>query len=76
MSINPQQFGKYLILAGLIIAVVGALVFLLGYLGVFRLPGDIQIKHKNFRIYLPLASCIVLSVLLTLLLWLINYFRR
>ena len=76
MEFGPQQFGKWLIVAGVLIIVVGVLVILLGKVGLFRLPGDFSFGGRNWRIYFPLASSLILSLLLTLLLWLIYYFRR
>ena len=76
MESGPQQFGKWLILAGLIIVLLGALVMLLGRFGLFNLPGDLEFGSKNRRIYIPIASCIIISIILTIILWLINYFRR
>ena len=76
MDFGPQQIGKWLIAAGLVIALVGALMVLLGRVGLFRLPGDLEFGSKNWRIYIPIASCIVISVILTLILWLVNHFRR
>ncbi len=76
MDFGPQQIGKWLILAGILVAVMGALMVLLGRVGLFRLPGDLQFGQRNWRIYFPIASCIIISVILTLILWLINYFRR
>jgi hypothetical protein len=76
MDFGPQQIGKWLIAAGTGIVLLGALMILLSRIGLFKLPGDLQFGSKNWRIYLPIASCIILSILLTLLLWLINYFRR
>jgi hypothetical protein len=76
MEFGPQQIGKWLTLSGIIIAVLGGLVMLLGRVGLFKLPGDLEFDSKNWRIYLPIASCIVLSIILTLILWLIYYFRR
>ncbi len=76
MEFGPQQIGKWLISAGIIIALVGALVIILGRIGMFKLPGDLEFGSKNWRIYLPLVSCIVISIVLTIILWLINYFRR
>jgi len=68
--------GKWLILAGVIIALLGVLVMVLGRIGLFKLPGDLQFGSKNWRIYFPIASCILISIILTLVLWLISYFRR
>ena len=76
MDFGPQQFGKWLIAAGIFIAVVGVLVMLLGKVGLFKLPGDLQFGSKNWRIYIPIASSILLSIILTLILWLISRFRR
>jgi len=76
MDLGPQQIGKWLILAGILVAVLGALMVLLGRVGLFRLPGDLHFGGRNWRIYFPIASCIIISVILTLILWLINHFRR
>ena len=76
MDFSPQQIGKWLIATGIFIAVLGVLVMLLGRIGLFKLPGDLQFGSKNWRIYIPIASCVLLSIVLTLILWLINYFRR
>jgi len=76
MDFGPQQIGKWLIAAGIIIVLLGVLMMVLGRMGLFKLPGDLQFGGKNWRIYLPIASCIIISIVLTLILWLINYFRR
>ncbi|MHC4456714.1 MAG: DUF2905 domain-containing protein [Planctomycetota bacterium] len=76
MELSPQQLGKWLILVGIIIALLGALVMTLGRIGLLRLPGDLEFGSKNWRIYLPIASCLLISLVLTLILWLIQYFRR
>ncbi|MHC4534319.1 MAG: DUF2905 domain-containing protein [Planctomycetota bacterium] len=76
MDFGPQQFGKWLIAAGIAIALLGVIVIVLGRVGLFRLPGDLGFGSKNWRIYFPIASCIILSIVLTLILWLISYFRR
>ena len=63
-----------LVLVGLAMAAVGVLLWLgpkVPWLG--RLPGDITVERPNFRFYFPLATCIIVSLLLTLLAWL---FRR
>jgi hypothetical protein len=76
MEFGPQQVGKWLILMGITIVLVGGLVMILGRAGLFKLPGDLVLGGKNWRIYLPIASCIIISIALTAILWLINYFRR
>ncbi|MFZ5994819.1 MAG: DUF2905 domain-containing protein [Thermodesulfobacteriota bacterium] len=69
-----SQLGKMLIVLGLVIAGVG-LLFILGgkipWIG--RLPGDIYIRRKNFTFYFPLATSLLISIILTLLFML---FRR
>ncbi|MCD6165593.1 DUF2905 domain-containing protein [candidate division KSB1 bacterium] len=67
--------GRLLIFLGIIIIFVGALFSLLGkvpFLG--KLPGDILIQKKNFTFYFPLVTCILLSLVLSLLLHL--FFRK
>lgn len=61
--------GKFLMIAGLSLVVLGSLVWLLSkanFLG--RLPGDIRIERPGFTCLIPLASSIILSILLTILL--------
>jgi len=55
MGLGPEQFGRWLILAGAVIVVVGVLVILLGKVGLFRLPGDFWFGGRHGRIYFPLA---------------------
>ena len=76
MEFGPQQLGKWLIFTGIIITLLGAVVTILGRIGLFKLPGDFEFGSKNWRIYLPIVSCIVISIVLTVILWFINYFRR
>lgn len=71
-----EQFGKILLFFGIAIALVGIIIILLGHVGLFKLPGDLEFGGKNWKVYIPIASCIVISVVLTLLMWLINYFKR
>jgi len=52
--------------------VVGLLWPYLSKLGLGRLPGDIVIERENVRFYLPLATCLLLSLLFSLILWLVN----
>ncbi len=76
MEPQPQQIGKWLIVLGLFIVVLGAVTIILGKMGLFRLPGDLELGSKNWRVYLPITTCIIISIVLTLILWLISYFRR
>lgn len=64
-------FGKILLVSGLILAGIGLLLMLSDKVGwVGKLPGDIVIKRENVTFYFPLATCILISVVLTLLFWL------
>jgi hypothetical protein len=68
-----RSAGKILIIAGVVAIALGGLLLLSGkvpWLG--RLPGDIIIERKNFTFYFPLGTSIILSVILTLLFWLIG----
>ena len=76
MELGPEQFGRWFIGIGLVLVIFGILFILLGKLGLLRLPGDIEFGSGNWRVYIPLASCIIISIVLTLILWLISYLRR
>ena len=61
--------GRTLVLLGLLLTAAGLIMWLLGALPfVGRLPGDISIERGNFRFFFPLATCLALSLLLTLVL--------
>jgi hypothetical protein len=69
-----EGFGKLLVMAGLILTVAGALLWLgfgKGWLG--RLPGDIHVERGSWGFYFPIVTCILISIVLTILL---NIFRR
>ena len=64
-----DDFGRTLVLVGLLLVLVGIIVWLLGavpFLG--RLPGDVSIERGNFRIYAPIATCLIISLVLTIVL--------
>ncbi len=70
-----ENIGKILIITGFVIIAIGVLLILSGKISWFgRLPGDILIQRKNFTFYFPIATSIILSILLTFILWL--FFRR
>ncbi len=73
------QIGKFLVIAGVLLVALG-LFFLAGskfsFFGFGRLPGDIVYKGKNSSFYFPIVSCLILSVVLTLLLWLVSFLTR
>ncbi len=67
------ELGKWLIILGLIVTAIGLVLSFLGklpWLG--RLPGDIFIKRENFAFYFPLATCLIISALISFILWLIR----
>ena len=70
-----QELGKLIVIIGVLLVIVGLVAWKMpGALGWFgKLPGDISIRKDNFSFYFPLVSCVVISVILSLLAWL---FRR
>ena len=64
------HMGKVFILLGVVMIVIGVIVCVIGRLGFRGLPGDIRYESDNVRVYFPIVSCIVLSVILTLAFWL------
>ncbi len=76
---NPLgEIGKMLLVLGIILAGVGALLIYGGKLPfrLGRLPGDVAYQGRHGSFYFPVVTCIVLSVALTLLFWIVNLFRR
>ena len=63
---------QWLIGIGLALVVVGMLWPWLGRLGLGRLPGDILIERGNFRFYFPIVTCLVVSGVVSLILWFLN----
>jgi hypothetical protein len=72
------EIGRLLIVFGIMLVVIGVVVMLLGRTGLpfGRLPGDIVYRGKNTTFYFPLATSILLSVVLSLLFFLIGRFKR
>jgi hypothetical protein len=68
-----SDLGKSLIILGCIIAAAGALLMLSGklpWLG--KLPGDIYMMKENFSVFFPITTCIIISVVISFILWLIR----
>ena len=65
-----ENIGRYLMIGGIILFAIGGLVFLASKFGIpfGRLPGDIRIERENFSFYFPLASTVIISILLTVIL--------
>ncbi|HEX2600023.1 MAG TPA: DUF2905 domain-containing protein [Terriglobales bacterium] len=72
------DLGRLLILCGAVLLVIGVAILLLGRtnLPIGRLPGDIFYRGKNTTFYFPLATSILLSVVLSIVLYVIGRFRR
>jgi hypothetical protein len=71
-----QGIGKLLIVGGAVLIIIGLLLVYaprIPFIG--RLPGDIMVKRENFTFYFPLATSIVLSIVLTLVMYLIRRFQ-
>jgi hypothetical protein len=70
-----QEIGKLVMIVGIVLALAGALLWRFpgwfGWLG--RLPGDISVQKGGFSFYFPIVTCIVISIILSVLSWL---FRR
>lgn len=69
-----HDLGRFLVIIGVVVAIIGLLMwtgFMPRWLG--RLPGDIQIERGSFSLYFPIVTCIVISVILTLI---FSFFRR
>ena len=76
MSLDLQPLGRILIAFGVALILIGVAVLLapkFPWLG--RLPGDVLIQRERFTFYFPLASCLLVSLVVTILLWFIGKFR-
>ncbi len=70
---NWFEIGRFLILAGTVVIVVGLFFLVADKLPIGRLPGDFQFGNSRFKIYFPLATSVLLSVIITLIL---NFFSK
>jgi len=69
-----RDLGKLLFIAGLVMTIAGLLLWKTGGLGnLGRLPGDISVQRPGYSFHFPVTTCILISILLTVLMWL---FRR
>jgi hypothetical protein len=69
-----QDLGKFMVIVGALIVLAGLLIWKTGGLGPLgRLPGDISIKGQHSSFYFPVMTCILISIVLSLLSW---FFRR
>jgi hypothetical protein len=71
MAEGIQHIGKLLIIVGIIVIAIGGLLLFAGKIpSIGKLPGDILIQKKNYTVYFPLATSIIISLIITLLFWL------
>jgi hypothetical protein len=73
------QLGKVTVAAGLVLVALGLILMAgdrLGFLNLGHLPGDVAYKGKSGSFYFPVVTCLVLSAVLTAVMWLISYLRR
>ncbi len=71
-----MEMGRWLMVVGIALAALGGIVWLLGRSGFRGLPGDVAYEGQNVRVYFPIVTCIVLSILLTLGMWLWRWMTR
>lgn len=71
-----SEIGKALIFFGLVIVFLGIVLTFLPALKVGRLPGDVQFQKGNWTVYIPITTSILLSIFLSLLLWIIFSLRK
>lgn len=70
---NPSAFGKWLLVAGLLVLITVAITSVFGKLPLIgRLPGDLVIRREHTVIYLPITSCLLASISLTMLIKLLR----
>lgn len=73
--VGPAGMGKVLIVVGVLVAALGVLLVLgdkLPWLRLGRLPGDLAVERGNFRFYFPIVTSILLSAVVSLVLWLLS----
>lgn len=63
---------KQLIIIGIILVLLGVFWPWLQKVGLFRLPGDLVIERENFRFYFPITSAIIISVIISIIFWLLR----
>jgi hypothetical protein len=63
---------RFLIVLGIVLVSLGLLWPFLQKLGMWRLPGDFVVERENFRLYIPLGTSLLISAMLTLIIWLIK----
>ena len=67
-----DSLGKALVVLGIMLALIGAALWVFGRTGGTLLPGDIVVERKNVRFYFPVVTCLVVSLVLSLMAWLMR----
>jgi hypothetical protein len=73
------QLGRFLVIVGIGLVVLGLIAMAglkFSFFGLGRLPGDILYKGKNFQFYFPIATCLVLSAVVSLIFWVISQLTK
>ena len=78
-SLNHLQLGRFLVTIGIVLGVLGLIVMAgsrFSFWGLGRLPGNIAYKGKHLSFYFPIVTCLIVSVALTAVLWIISFLTR
>ena len=67
-----SQFGKIIAATGLALLLIGGIVWMMGRLGVRGLPGDIVYRSERGTFVFPIVTCVVLSIVISVVLWLVR----
>lgn len=72
------DLGKSILILGLVLAAIGAALLLAARMGLplGRMPGDLAWRGKNVQVFFPLGTCILISIVLTVVFWIISHLRR
>ncbi|MGO8787850.1 MAG: DUF2905 domain-containing protein [Terriglobia bacterium] len=73
------QLGRFLVIVGVVLVALGLVVMAgskFSFFGLGRLPGDLAYKGKNFQFYFPIVTCLVLSAVVTAVLWIISFLAK
>ncbi|HDP70286.1 MAG TPA: DUF2905 domain-containing protein [Actinobacteria bacterium] len=73
---NFEVLGKIILVFAIVLLIIGGIFYLAGKVGFKGLPGDISYKKDGFSFYFPIATCMVISIILTVIINLILFFLR
>lgn len=71
-----HNIGKFLVIAGIVISLIGVIVMFGSRFNLFNLPGDLTFQGKNWKLFFPIGTSIAISIILTAILWFISRFFR